>query len=286
MTTNNSIKKIISFIKSELKDIYPIEEVNSFIYMIFDEVLKYSRTKVLVSSEQKIDAKYINQIYTITKELKQQKPIQYIFGKTTFYDLLFKVNPSVLIPRPETEELVDWIILENENKAQKILDIGTGSGCIAISLAKNLAGSTVFAADVSKEALKITEQNSKLNKVPIHLMQLDILNPVKNIDLEFDIIVSNPPYIAEKEKSLMLPNVLNHEPELALFVSNEDPLIFYKAIINFGLNHLCSEGQIYFEINELYGSEILKLLEENGFAHISLKKDINGKNRMIRGILK
>ncbi|PLX14245.1 MAG: peptide chain release factor N(5)-glutamine methyltransferase [Marinilabiliales bacterium] len=286
MTTNNSIKKIISFIKSELKDIYPIEEINSFVYIIFDEVLKYSRTKVLVSSEHEVNNESIKQIYSITKELKQQKPIQYIFEKTTFYELLFRVNPSVLIPRPETEELVEWIIAENKNKVQKILDIGTGSGCIAISLAKNLVGSTVYAADVSAEALKIAEENCRLNKVPIQLFQLDILNPKNNIDQKFDIIVSNPQYIAEKEKNLMQANVLNHEPELALFVSDEDPLVFYKSIVNFGLSHLNSNGQLFFEINESYGSKMFELLNEKGFSHISLKKDINGKDRMIKGILK
>ena len=286
MTTNNSIKKIISFIKSELKDIYPIEEINSFVYIIFDEVLKYSRTKVLVSSEHEVNNESIKQIYSITKELKQQKPIQYIFEKTTFYELLFRVNPSVLIPRPETEELVEWIIAENKNKVQKILDIGTGSGCIAISLAKNLVGSTVYAADVSAEALKIAEENCRLNKVPIQLFQLDILNPKNNIDQKFYMIFSKSPYIAEKEKNLMQANVLNHEPELALFVSDEDPLVFYKSIVNFGLSHLNSNGQLFFEINESYGSKMFELLNEKGFSHISLKKDINGKDRMIKGILK
>lgn len=286
MTSNISIKKIISFIKSELKDLYPDNEIDSFVYLIFEELFNYSRTKLLISQDIELSEDSYQNILNIINELKTYKPIQYIIGKTIFYDLNFIVSPGVLIPRPETEELVDWIIKENYKKHKKILDIGTGSGCIAISLAKHLPESTIYASDISNEALKITRQNSKLNNVDIHITTLDILNHGGQINEKFDIIVSNPPYITEKEKKLMHKNVLDYEPELALFVPNDNPLLFYRAVIEFGLTHLNPEGEIFFEINEAYGRDAALLLEEKNYQDIALKKDINGKDRMLKGVLK
>lgn len=286
MTANNSIKKVISFIKTELKDFYPMNEIDSFVYLIFEHLLNYSRTKLMISQDVKVNEAFYKQILNIVDDLKLYKPIQYILKETSFYNLRFKVNSNVLIPRQETEELVDWIIQENQNKSIKILDIGTGSGCIAISLAKNLPGSKVYAFDISKEALNQTLINSKLNNVDIDIKQIDILNSNIQINEKFDIIVSNPPYITKKEKVLMHKNVLDYEPEQALFVPNEDPLIFYKAIIGFGLSHLNPQGGIYLEINESYGKETALLLKKKYFNNIILKKDINGKDRMLKGILK
>jgi release factor glutamine methyltransferase len=285
MTANNSIKKVISFIKSELKDFYPANEIDSFVFLIFEQLFEYSKIKLLTSQDVEIQEDSLIQIKRIINELKLFKPIQYILKETTFYNLKIKLKSNVLIPRPETEELVEWVIQENKNRPIKILDIGTGSGCIAIALAKSLPQSKVYAYDISTEALKQAESNSKLNKVAIVTKQLDILNP-KLIKEKFDIIVSNPPYITEKEKQLMHKNVLDYEPNLALFVPNENPLIFYKAIIKFGLLNLKSNGKIYLEINESFGKETAQLFEEEKFYDIQLKKDINGKDRMLKGILK
>ena len=286
MASNINIKKVISFIKSELKEFYPMSEIDSFVYLIFEQLFNYSRTRLLISQDVEILEDSYQNILNIIRDLKLYKPIQYILGKTIFYNLTFNVTPGVLIPRPETEELVDWIIKENPDKYNRILDIGTGSGCIAISLAKNLPESVVYASDISSEALTVTKKNSKLNTVDIQIMQLDILNSDTQLNEKFDIIVSNPPYITEKEKKLMHKNILDFEPELALFVSNNNPLLFYKAIIDFGMNHLNPGGKIYFEVNESFGKETALLLEERAFRDISLKKDINGKDRMLRGILK
>lgn len=286
MASNISIKKAISNIKYELKEFYPMNEIDSFVYLIFDQLFNFSRTKLLISKDHEISEESYQMILQIIHELKSYKPIQYILGKTEFYNLPYHVTSDVLIPRPETEELVDWIIQENQNKPLKILDIGTGSGCIAISLAKNISGSFVFASDISNAALNLTRKNSKLNHADIQIIHLDILKQDIQIKEKFDIIVSNPPYITEKEKSFMQKNVLDFEPELALFVSNEQPLIFYKAIIAFSLDHLNCGGKIYLEINESFGTETSKLLEDNLFHEIELKKDINGKDRMLRGILR
>lgn len=286
MTANNSIKKVISFIKTELKDLYPMNEIDSFVYLIFEHLFNYSRTKLLISQDLEVQEDSYKQILTILSELKSFKPIQYILKETSFFNLPFIVNSNVLIPRQETEELVDWIIQENRNKSISILDIGTGSGCIAISLAKNLPDSKVYACDISQEALNQAQKNSKLNSVDINIMQLDILNSNIQLNEKFDVIVSNPPYITEKEKVLMHKNVLDYEPEQALFVPNENPLVFYKAIINFGLIHLKPKGSIYLEINESYGKETSLLFKKDCFTKITLKKDINGKDRMLKGTLK
>jgi len=286
MASNIIIKKVISFIKSELNGFYPASEISSFIFLIFEYILGYSRTKLLISYDEEISEKSYQKILNILADLKSFKPIQYILGSTTFYDLTFKVASGVLIPRPETEELVNWIINENSNKQHQILDIGTGSGCIAISLAKNLPNSKIYAADISSQALHIAEQNSRLNDVNIETIKLDILNYPDTMEENFNIIVSNPPYVTEKEKQLMQKNVLEFEPELALFVPNTDPLRFYKKIAEFGIIYLNPKGKIYFEINEVYGSETAQMMEQKGYTNISIRKDINGKDRMLRGILK
>ncbi len=285
MTENNSIKKIISGIKSELKGIYPTEEIDSFIVLIFEDVLGYSRTKLLISLEEEIGGSNLCRIKDIVKDLKNQRPVQHILQKTIFYDLPFKVTQDALIPRPETEELIDWVISDHKEESLNILDIGTGTGCIAISIAKNLPQSKVYAMDISSKALELARENGKLNNTDIVFLESDILKKSIEIEGKFDIIVSNPPYIRQKEKELMSKNVLEYEPELALFVPDHDPLLFYKTIIDFGLKNLNKEGKIYFEINEAFGQEMINLFEVNNFSEITLKKDINGKHRMIKGKL-
>lgn len=286
MRSKYTIKKVISLIKSDLNNYYPPQEINSFIYLILHYYFKYSKVQIQLKQEEEINDTIVLRIIANIKELKTFKPIQYILGQTEFYNLPFIVVPGVLIPRPETEELVDWILAENKNQYQNIVDIGTGSGCIAISLAKNLPKSFIYALDNSADALSITRRNSKLNHTEIHISYFDILKNNNPLDDNFDIIVSNPPYVTEKEKQLMHPNVLNYEPEEALFVSNNDPLLYYREIIDFALKHLNKDGKLYFEINENYGKETALLLEEKNFQNIQLKKDINDKYRMIRGILR
>lgn len=285
MSSNNSIKKVISFIKSELKNYYPITEIESFISIIFEYLFDYSRVQIQLNIDKKVFFEDFEKITYIINKLKDYKPIQYILGETEFYDLKFYVNEDVLIPRPETEELVDLIIKENQNKSLNIIDIGTGSGCIAIALAKNMEKSKVTAVDISDKALKLTKKNSKLNKVTINTLHINILKHPESIKDKFDIIVSNPPYVTNSEKKLMQKNVLDFEPHLALFVSDDNPLQFYRSIADFAVNHLNKGGKLYFEINEAYGEQVAFLLESKGFSDIIVQKDINNKDRIVRGIL-
>jgi release factor glutamine methyltransferase len=220
----------------------------------------------------------------ILEKLKQEIPIQYILGTTSFYGLEFEVNQNVLIPRPETEELVDWIISTNDARQQpnnlKILDIGTGSGCIAISLAKNMPKAQVFAIDVSEKALVTAQKNAVINKVEVTFLQKNILE-TSDLEQQFDIIVSNPPYVRHLEKQEIKKNVLDNEPHLALFVEDHDALLFYKKIAELTQKSTSKNTQLYFEINQYLGSEMIDLLEKRNFKNIQLKKDIYGNDRMI-----
>ncbi|MDM8159209.1 peptide chain release factor N(5)-glutamine methyltransferase [Labilibaculum sp. K2S] len=284
MIQTNTIQSTINYIKKELEKIYPVRETESMAYILLEYVLKYTRTQIQLNRSENISNDHFKQIDTYTQELKTSKPIQYILGETEFYDLTFKVNEYTLIPRPETEELVHAVINENKEEGLQILDIGTGSGCIPISLAKNLKGACVSSADISAEAIEKAKENAELNQVDVHFFHRDILN-WKNFDWDnFDIIVSNPPYVTEAEKSKMEKNVLDHEPHTALFVSDHDPLIFYRTIAEMALLHLKKGGKLYFEINESLGNEMAALLEQKGFNSIRLRSDINGKNRMVSAI--
>jgi release factor glutamine methyltransferase len=276
------MKAGIAFAKKELAGIYSKEEIESFIFLIFEKLKGYSRTQVLLAKDEELSKEELSEIEKIVARLKNHEPIQYILGTTEFYGLSFYTVPEVLIPRPETEELVQWIIQENKSSKPSILDIGTGTGCIAISLQKNIPQSTVLACDISPVCLETAKRNSELNSAEISVIQYDILNNAPDFSFpELDIIVSNPPYIREKEKSLMEKNVLDHEPELALFVPDEQPLIFYQRIADFSKIHLKIKGRLYFEINEAFGSECSAMLQQKGFSEVILKKDIHGKDRMI-----
>ncbi len=272
------------YIRTELAELYSKNETESFISIIFEDALNYSRNRHLAYPELGILSDNILIVKTITERLKQFEPIQYIIGHTEFFGLKFFVNTHTLIPRPETEELVDLIIREHKQKnAVNILDIGTGSGCIACALAANLPSAFVSALDKSVDALAVAEQNFNHNRVKIRIIQEDILNyNLLNFnDLKFDIVVSNPPYICESEKALMHANVLNYEPESALFVSDQNPLIFYDAISDFALKYLNDAGKLYFEINEAYSFDILKMLFSKKFKNCTLYNDINGKHRIV-----
>jgi release factor glutamine methyltransferase len=222
----------------------------------------------------------------ILADLQKEKPIQYITGEAWFYGLRFEVNENTLIPRPETEELVEFILKETSNfqlpaSSLNILDIGTGTGCIPISLKTNLPQANVSAIDVSEKALEVAKRNAELNKVEIHFIQTNILE-VKDLNRHFDIIVSNPPYVRNLEKEEIKKNVLDYEPHLALFVEDTDALLFYRKIAQLALKNLAPNGLLFFEINQYLGKETVELLQNIGFQNIELKKDIYGNDRMIR----
>lgn len=269
------------FINSELKGLYPISEIEGFTRIIFEAVFGWSFTKQVINKHEKISEFDFNRIKEIVLRLKRFEPIQYILGETEFYGLTLNVNPSVLIPRPETEELVDWIVRENLPENSRILDIGTGSGCIALALKSRNKKSKVSGIDISESALEVAIENAIKNRLEVNFFLADILNPKDSIFEVYDVIVSNPPYIRESEKLQMQSNVLEYEPENALFVSDNNPLVFYRSIVFFAEKHLADKGKLFFEINENLGSEMKSMLTDFGFCDIQIRNDINGKNRMI-----
>ncbi|MGB6268929.1 MAG: peptide chain release factor N(5)-glutamine methyltransferase [Olleya sp.] len=286
------LKDLKNIFHNQLDAIYGKEEVQSFFFMLTQAYYKFGRLDLALIPDFAITKEEQEPIFKALELLKKHKPIQYIIGETEFYGLPFKVNEHTLIPRPETEELVALVIANSKKQKQNsnaysILDIGTGTGCIAISLAKHIESAKVYALDVSIEALKIAKHNAELNNINIQLIEADILkNCHSALDAEskFNIIVSNPPYVRNLEKAQMQPNVLLHEPHLALFVKDDNPLQFYKAITEFAVNNLKSKGELYFEINEYLGKEMIQLLKKNGFIDIELKQDFFGKDRMIKGL--
>ena len=271
----------IQYIKKELAKLYPETEVQGFTRLLFESVCGWDYTAQILNKNERVSDSDFSEIKRIVSRLKEFEPIQYIFGETEFMDLKLKVNRSVLIPRPETEELVNWIIETNTIDSPRILDIGTGSGCIPLALKSRVRNAKISAVDISVKALEVAQQNATNNNLDVHFFKTDILNWENYSWNFFDVIVSNPPYVREVEKQKMNPNVLNHEPEKALFVTDENPLIFYERIAEFAQKYLVKNGKLFFEINEYLGVETCNLLENKGFADIELRKDINGKNRMI-----
>ena len=263
---------------SELSSIYEMDELNSVFNLLSEDYLKIPRSKILLADEIDLNESNQNLFSSALERLKTHEPIQYVLGKTTFMNLEFKVNSSVLIPRPETEELVR-LMLKEDLDGKEVLDIGTGSGCIAISLTKNLQNAKVSALDVSKDALEVALENAELNNVNIEFIHADIFE--YQSDKKYDVIVSNPPYVLESEKMLMKQNVLNYEPEIALFVDDINALKYYESIIKFSLNNLNSQGQIFFETNENYKDELNKLAQNYEYNIIEFKLDINDKNRFL-----
>lgn len=276
------IKDYKDLFYNELHSIYPNTEILSFFNILMEEVLGLNRIEIAFNLNKSIDQKSVTVLQNALKQLKTQVPIQYIIGSTTFCDLKFKVSNDVLIPRPETEELVQWIIDDFKNqKPIKILDIGTGSGCIAISLAKYLPNVELYAMDISEKAIEMAKQNAKLNNVDINFIQADIL-ALQQLNQSFDCIVSNPPYVQNQEKNQMEKNVLDFEPHQALFVPDNNPLIFYNAIAAFAQNHMNKNGSLYFEINRLFGAKIIEMLQNKGFNQVILKQDFYNADRMIK----
>jgi release factor glutamine methyltransferase len=281
------IEQILNIFYSELKNFYTQNEIQCFIHIIFEDIFNVSKIEIYKDKNREIQNIYQNKIYKIIYDLKNYKPIQYITNKVEFYGLNFYVDENVLIPRPETEELVS-IILKNEILAdKKILDIGVGSGCISVSLAKN-SKSQVFGIDISENALNIAKKNAENNKVNISFFEIDILNfkslNNENQNITFDFIVSNPPYVRNLEKKMMKKNVLDFEPNLALFVEDSEPLIFYKAIANFAKEKLRQNGIIYLEINEFLANETADIFIKNNFFEVTVIKDFFKKDRFIKVI--
>ena len=276
------MKAVIQYIEKELDGLYPETEIQGFTRLLLESVFRLNYTGLLLRKDDPVLSAEKKQIEKIVQRLKNFEPVQYVLGETEFYGLKIKVNPSVLIPRPETEELVNWIVETGLPGNPKIADIGTGSGCIALALKKRMDNASVLAVDISEKAIQTAEINSNLNRLDVEFFQADILNWEKYEWDSFDLIVSNPPYVREMEKEKMQPNVLNFEPQMALFVPDNDPLIFYRKIASFAKKYLQKTGWLYFEINENLGKEMTLLIQNLGFRKTEVKKDINGKVRMLR----
>ena len=285
-----NINKFRDYFNKTLKKLYPTSEIDTFLFLLLEEYLNFKRIDVVLKSNFEISHEDLTLLKSSTKLLEQEVPIQYILGKTEFYGFPFILNEHVLIPRPETEELVTSVLnkiskleplhpIEKEKKL-KILDIGTGSGCIPISLKRSLPFAEITAIDIANEALIIAQKNASLNKVNINFIQQNILKTTALDDI-YDIIISNPPYVRVSEKIEIKNNVLKNEPHLALFVEDNNPLIFYSKIAELAKSHLTKNGTLFFEINQYLGKETVELIKLKGFNKIQLKKDIFGHDRII-----
>jgi protein-(glutamine-N5) methyltransferase, release factor-specific len=274
----SQIKKIFH---QQLKEIYIENEIDSLFFIALEYVTSISKIEYILQKEEEISEEKLIELKFILEELTKNKPIQYITKNAYFYGLNFYVNEKVLIPRQETNELVDWVLMSvTHSKPIKILDIGTGSGCIAITLKKNLPLSEVFAIDISNEAIQVAQKNANDNEVEINFLQKNILE-INDLKSNFDIIISNPPYVRELEKLEMASNVLDNEPHLALFVPDNNPLLFYEKITEIALKNLTEDGMLFFEINQYLSEETKKMIENKGFKNVTLRKDLQENYRMI-----
>ena len=290
-----TIKDVFTTYKSNLAAIYDAQESEAITLMVLTEILNSSKAQIKAFPENELTLTQQEEANNILTQLKTGKPLQYALGYTEFYGLKFIVTPATLIPRPETEELVEWAI-ESVNSGQfavgklNIIDIGTGSGCIAISLKKNLPSAQISAIDISADALNIAKENALLNDIKVRFIQADILNLKSDPDSYRDeipkseIIISNPPYVTLEDKKQMHTNVTDFEPHTALFVPENDPLLFYRTIADFALTNLTENGLLFFEINESFGKETVELLESKGFKDVELRQDMSGRDRMIRAV--
>ena len=282
---SNLVRDIRKYYCEQLCSVYDKDEASAMILILLEHYFKITRVKMALEPDMRLSESEMLTFHFAVKDLLKNKPIQYIIGETEFCDLKFKVNENVLIPRPETSELVMNIVNRQKTKDKRqlsILDIGTGSGCIAISLAKRIPNSKVYALDISEKALEVAKENAINNDADITFIHDDILSLNNKIETKFDIIVSNPPYVRELEKAEMRDNVLNWEPHNALFVSDSDPLIFYRNILEFAKNNLKQNGEIWFEINEYLGKEMTDLCKGYGFSDIEIFKDFRGKERIVK----
>lgn len=282
------LQKFKNTFTNTLVSLYGENETLQFFYLLCEAYLSFSRVEVSLNHQYNLSEAQLTLFNKALNRLQQHEPIQYVIGTTYFYGNTFKVTPDTLIPRPETEELVDWIINDQNGKQNTILDIGTGSGCIAISLAKKMPEAKVTAVDFSAKALEVAKQNALQNKTTVNFVLLDILKQTK-IQSDFDIIISNPPYVRELEKKDMTANVLDHEPDSALFVTNHDPLLFYREIARL-IVHTFSESEkqrvLYYEINEYLAQETSEMLYQLGFHSIEVRNDFREKPRMLKALWK
>ena len=273
---------VLHEIRDALRGYYSDSEALALAKMLLVEVFGFSTLELYGGKDKEFSEKHRSVLAEMIRRLQKNEPIQYIIGIESFCGLTFEVDPNVLIPRPETQELVSWIVEDcRADEAVRILDVGTGSGCIPVSLAKQLPKAEVESWDISEGALEVASRNCERNGVKVLLRQKDVLNAAPE-GVFYDVIVSNPPYIADKEKVDMEANVLDWEPSLALFVPDEDPLLFYRKIAQLGCDMLKEGGSLYFEINRAYGEETILMLKELGYAQIELKKDSWGNDRMIK----
>lgn len=284
-----TVKDVLAAFRLELASLYNVREIDSLCTFALSDITGATSAKIKAFPELELSSEQSATINNILSRLKTGEPFQYILGHTEFYGLQFKVNPSVLIPRPETEELVEWALsswkfsVGSWHQPYHILDLGTGTGCISISLKKNIPDAQVSAIDISSEALKTARENARLNNVEINFIEADLLNLNSKIENSiFEIIISNPPYVTLQDKTQMHSNVTDFEPHTALFVPENDPLIFYKAITDFAATHLQENGLLFFEINESYGEQIVELLRFKSFKNIELRNDMSGKARTIK----
>lgn len=286
-----TIKDAVLSFKNQLNDLYGPQEAEAIAMLVLQELTGMSRAKLKAFEDDDLPSETVDKLPQILQELSTGKPVQYILGSTEFYGLQFLVNAATLIPRPETEELVAWILESQKLKVQdqrslQILDIGTGTGCIAITLSKNITNAHVSAVDISMEALRTAERNAMINEAKVDFHNVDILdkNNYQVIDNRYDIIVSNPPYVTPADKLKMHANVTDFEPHTALFVPEEEPLKFYIAIADFANTQLDKDGLLFFEINEAFGKETSEMLIAKGFDKIELRQDMSGRDRMIKAL--
>jgi release factor glutamine methyltransferase len=281
-----TIQEAVRYATEKLASIYEQGETEAMIDWVMEYLLKEKRSARSANTKKELSPEQASQLNIIINRLLTQEPLQYILNEAWFCGLKFYVDKNVLIPRPETEELVEWIISDCKFPIDtlQLLDIGTGSGCIAVSLKRRLGRAEVWACDKSEAALQVAIQNAKTMNVDINFVQLDFLSKQRDKLPRFDIIVSNPPYVPEKDKSTMLPNVLEHEPHTALFVPDDDALIFYKAMADFGNDHLQKNGSIYAEIHKDLGTAVLDLFRSKGYK-AEVKKDMHGNERMVKAVL-
>ena len=275
------VRDIRPFFLEKLALVYGENEANNMVYWSIESVLGFSKSDCILQQDVTVSETQKQKLLDIVSRLVEEEPLQYILGTAEFMSLEFKVNKHTLIPRPETQELLQWVLQED---FKSVLDIGTGSGCIAISLAKQ-SKACLSALDSSKEALEVAKYNAKYNEVAINFIHADILKKPA-LQQTFDLIVSNPPYVLESDKKLMHTNVLKYEPHTALFVPDKEALVFYNSITDFAQNHLNENGKLFFEIHEKKGDELLQMLQKKGFSKLELKKDMQGKDRMVKAVWK
>ena len=272
----------ISLFTNRLTHIYEKAEANNIVLQLLQRVTQLSRARLLANGETTLTKMQEQEMEQCMARILQHEPVQYVLGSVDFHGVSLKVDHRVLIPRPETEELVEWVLQDLSCRYCIILDCCTGSGCIAIALAKQLPEATLQACDLSPDALDVARENAAQTQVKVHFFEADVLSPQFAAKIPpMDIIVSNPPYVLKREAATMRANVLNFEPHKALFVSDDDPLVFYKAIVHMALHKLSPKGKLFFEINAAFGNEMVRMLKFAGFSNVQLKNDLSGNARMV-----